>query len=184
MTYVVERTFRTLDGRFSRLWSAHETFLRTLSDRGPLIGGGPWDGEGGEILLIDAPDEISLHRALRPDPFVRESLVAQSRVRNWNIAYGRPDFTGGAAQSPPPAAAAALTPHERRIARLVLAGHTNNDIAGRLGVSCRAVEQHLTRVYRKLSIRRRAQLAPALGATLPVNLSPASPARSRERLTA
>ncbi|MFH8788686.1 helix-turn-helix transcriptional regulator [Streptomyces roseoverticillatus] len=180
MTYVVERTFRTLDHRFGRLWGAHETFLHTLSARGTLIGGGPWDGEGGEILLVDAPDEIALHRALRPDPLVRESLVAQSRIRNWNIAYGRPDFTGGATRTPPPAAAA-LTPHERRITRLVLAGHTNNDIAARLGVSCRAVEQHLTRVYRKLSIRRRAQLAPALGATLPETLTPARP---QERLTA
>ncbi|QLE70584.1 helix-turn-helix transcriptional regulator [Streptomyces rectiverticillatus] len=180
MTYVVERTFRTLDSRFSRLWSAHEAYLHALSARGTLIGGGPWDGEGGEILLIDAPDEISLHRALRPDPLVRESLVAQSRIRNWNVAYGRPGFTGGAAQSPPPAAAA-LTPHERRIAHLVLAGHTNKDIAGRLGVSCRAVEQHLTRTYRKLSIQRRAQLAPALGAALPAALAPA---RQQEQLTA
>lgn len=59
----------------------------------------------------------------------------------------------------------ALTAHERRIARMMLDGMTNREIADHFSVSARAVEQHITQIYRKLSIKRRAQLAVALRRT-------------------
>jgi DNA-binding CsgD family transcriptional regulator len=52
-----------------------------------------------------------------------------------------------------------LTPHESRIVLLVLEGETNRAIAVRFGVTQRAVELHLTRVYRKAGISRRVQLS-------------------------
>lgn len=55
-----------------------------------------------------------------------------------------------------------LTAHERRIATLMLDGMTNRQIAERFTVSTRAIELHITRIYRKLGIRRRAQLATVL----------------------
>ncbi|MEE1753163.1 LuxR C-terminal-related transcriptional regulator [Streptomyces sp. SP18CS02] len=57
---------------------------------------------------------------------------------------------------------AELTAHEERIAAMMVDGMTNRAIAQALSVSTRAVELHITRIYLKLSIRRRAQLAPAL----------------------
>ena len=56
-----------------------------------------------------------------------------------------------------------LTPHEARIVRLVLAGETNRVIATRFNVTQRAVELHLTRVYRKVGISRRVQLSSVFG---------------------
>ncbi|MGZ3147371.1 LuxR C-terminal-related transcriptional regulator [Lentzea chajnantorensis] len=56
-----------------------------------------------------------------------------------------------------------LTPHESRIVRLALAGETNRAIATRFGVTQRAVELHLTRVYRKTGISRRVQLSAVFG---------------------
>lgn len=53
---------------------------------------------------------------------------------------------------------AALTPAERRIAERAAAGLANRDIATELFVSVKTVEQNLSRVYRKLGIRSRAQL--------------------------
>ncbi|TWP51738.1 AAA family ATPase [Lentzea tibetensis] len=59
----------------------------------------------------------------------------------------------------------ALTPSERRVARLVADALTNRQIAERLFVSEKTVEAHLSRTFRKLGIRSRtqlvAQLAPA-----------------------
>ncbi|MFS8101845.1 LuxR family transcriptional regulator [Lentzea alba] len=57
-----------------------------------------------------------------------------------------------------------LTPHEARIVRLVLEGETNRAIATRFNVTQRAVELHLTRVYRKAGICRRVQLSAVFGA--------------------
>lgn len=52
-----------------------------------------------------------------------------------------------------------LTPSERRIADLVTKGMTNRAIAGTLFISPKTVEANLARIYRKLNIRSRAELA-------------------------
>jgi DNA-binding CsgD family transcriptional regulator len=53
----------------------------------------------------------------------------------------------------------ALTPAERRIAELVGAGLTNREAAAAAYVSTKTVEVTLTRVYRKLRVRNRTELA-------------------------
>ncbi|MER5772644.1 helix-turn-helix transcriptional regulator [Streptomyces sp. NPDC001985] len=55
-----------------------------------------------------------------------------------------------------------LTEAERRVAALAAHGHTNRQIAETLLVTVGTVEQHLTRVYRKLRVNRRAELRPRL----------------------
>jgi DNA-binding CsgD family transcriptional regulator len=57
----------------------------------------------------------------------------------------------------------ALTPSERRVAELAAEGPTNREIAQALFVTPKTVEVHLSRVYRKLGISSRSQLAGALG---------------------
>jgi DNA-binding CsgD family transcriptional regulator len=59
---------------------------------------------------------------------------------------------------------AGLTPAEHRVAELAASGMTNNDIAAAMFISPKTVEVNLTRTYRKLGIRSRAQLAAALDA--------------------
>lgn len=56
-----------------------------------------------------------------------------------------------------------LTPTEDRVARLVAAGRTNREIAGALFVSVKAVEANLTRIYAKLDVRSRTELALRFG---------------------
>jgi DNA-binding CsgD family transcriptional regulator len=55
-----------------------------------------------------------------------------------------------------------LTPTEMRVADLVGSGHTNHEVAEALFVSVRTVESHLGRIYRKLGLRSRTELARAL----------------------
>lgn len=74
------------------------------------------------------------------------------------------DHLGEAPQQIATEAMAALTAAERRVAALAAEGLTNRQIAERLLVTVKAVEWHLSNVYRKLEIRSRKALAPALGA--------------------
>ena len=57
------------------------------------------------------------------------------------------------------AAGGELTPTERRIAELVAKGKTNKEVAAQLFITPRTVEGHLTRIYAKLGVRSRAELA-------------------------
>jgi DNA-binding CsgD family transcriptional regulator len=57
-----------------------------------------------------------------------------------------------------PAGGGDLTPTERRIANLVVAGRTNREIADDLFISVKTVEANLTRVFLKMGVRSRAQL--------------------------
>jgi DNA-binding CsgD family transcriptional regulator/type II secretory pathway predicted ATPase ExeA len=51
-----------------------------------------------------------------------------------------------------------LSDAEQRVAELAAYGYTNTQIAGKLYVTVSTVEQHLTRVYRKLGVAGRAEL--------------------------
>ena len=55
-----------------------------------------------------------------------------------------------------------LTPAEQRVAELAADGRQNKEIAAELYLSNATVEAHLTRVYRKLGLRSRTELARAL----------------------
>jgi DNA-binding CsgD family transcriptional regulator len=52
-----------------------------------------------------------------------------------------------------------LTPSERRVADLVLAGKTNREIATELFVTVHTVEKTLTRAFARLGVRSRTELA-------------------------
>ncbi len=51
-----------------------------------------------------------------------------------------------------------LSEAERRVAALAALGHTNRQISSKLYITVSTVEQHLTRVYRKLQVKRRSDL--------------------------
>jgi DNA-binding CsgD family transcriptional regulator len=62
----------------------------------------------------------------------------------------------------PTDAGAVLSEAELRVAALAAVGHTNRQIAEKLFITMSTVEQHLTRIYRKLRVNRREQLSRAL----------------------
>ena len=53
----------------------------------------------------------------------------------------------------------ALTRAEASVAALVAEGHTNREVAASLVVSVKTVESHLARIYDKLGVRSRTELA-------------------------
>jgi DNA-binding CsgD family transcriptional regulator len=57
-----------------------------------------------------------------------------------------------------------LTVQERAVAELVAAGATNKEAARALFLAEKTVQYHLTRVFRKMGIRSRSELAAAFRA--------------------
>jgi DNA-binding CsgD family transcriptional regulator len=57
----------------------------------------------------------------------------------------------------------ALTPRERQVAVAVVTGMSNTQAAAALSITGKTVECHLGRIYTKLGLASRAQLAAALG---------------------
>jgi DNA-binding CsgD family transcriptional regulator len=53
-----------------------------------------------------------------------------------------------------------LSAAERHVADLAASGATNKEIAAALFMSVKTVEAHLSRIYRKLDVRSRTELAP------------------------
>ncbi|MFB7090317.1 AAA family ATPase [Streptomyces sp. NPDC056296] len=66
-----------------------------------------------------------------------------------------------------PSAAAQLTPQEQAVAQLVASGATNSQTAAELYISVKTVQYHLTRLYAKLGVRSRTELAAHFRETAP-----------------
>jgi DNA-binding CsgD family transcriptional regulator len=83
------------------------------------------------------------------------------RATYWVARAGRVlhRLTPSSTASPVPAGWETLTESERQVARLVARGLTNPEIATELVVSPRTVQAHTSRIYAKLGISSRAQLA-------------------------
>jgi DNA-binding CsgD family transcriptional regulator len=85
-----------------------------------------------------------------------------------------PELGGGegdtSAQSLNPiGGAAVLSEAEQRVAALAAEGYTNREISKKLFITISTVEQHLTRIYRKLNVSRRTDLPAHLPVTFAVN---------------
>ncbi|WP_337192246.1 AAA family ATPase [Streptomyces sp. HUCO-GS316] len=129
-------------------------------------------------FLTAAQDRLELARALNDFSLAHQKLgeCDQARllarratqVTRACLAPGLPaDEEGGADQRTAAQAGwrqedhqtrQVLSEAERRVAELAALGHTNREISQMLYITVSTVEQHLTRVYRKLGITRRTDL--------------------------
>ncbi|GFG85579.1 helix-turn-helix transcriptional regulator [Mycolicibacter algericus] len=66
---------------------------------------------------------------------------------------------GGVHQLRGPRRYTELTPQEESVASLVAQGHSNREVAAELYISPKTVQYHLTRIYTKLGVRSRSELA-------------------------
>ena len=109
---------------------------------------GPVTGAVGKI----APDERRRSASTRASPMASLAVGAEQRATGAQVlrrATGTPDV---------------LTAQEALIARLASAGASNPQIAGQLFISPATVAYHLGKVFAKLGITSRSQLARALPA--------------------
>lgn len=83
-----------------------------------------------------------------------DELVAAIRT----VADGGSTFSASEL-SQAPADYVSLSPRQRELLRLVLAGHSNDEIAGDLGISRKTVESHLSRLFGRFGTGSRTELA-------------------------
>lgn len=107
------------------------------------------------LLTGDTPEALALLRSAESYAAREDLWPLQSRVRRLL------DRMGEAPRRDQAEALAVLTAAERRVALLALDRLTNRQIADRLTVSVKAVEGHLSKVYRKLGLASRAELVAA-----------------------
>lgn len=96
-------------------------------------------------LLKDAePDEI--HAAIRAASRGEAPLAPKAAAALLADRTTRPP-------------AVELTPREREVLALVVAGHSNKQIARRLGISEKTVKGHLTNLFQRIGVQDRTQAA-------------------------
>ncbi|WP_162002559.1 LuxR family transcriptional regulator [Streptomyces sp. CB01881] len=110
-------------------------------------------------LLADGGRRGAARRALR-DAAVRAEQLGAVRLRA--VAVESLRASGARLGRGEHAGTEALTDSELRICRMAAAGSSNAEIAGMLHLAVRTVETHLTNSFRKLGVRRRAELAGVL----------------------
>ena len=145
--------------------------------RGIVAGKGAYEARFGRALALHDAHPFPFERA-RTELVYGERLRrdgkrrgARDRLRSALSAFEELGATAWAARARSELAATgerlratvdareSLTPREMQVALAVAQGASNNEVAAALFVTPKTVEYHLTRVYRKLGLRSRADVA-------------------------
>jgi DNA-binding CsgD family transcriptional regulator len=147
-----------VDGPFAAIAAEHAAALVAGDGAALLAVAERFAEQGARLLAVEAADAAAAaHRAAGRQA---SAAAAAARAGLW--------LTDCEGARPPTMlatpAAVDLTPREREIALLAAAGSTSREIADRLVVSVRTVDNHLQNAYRKLGVTRRQDLPRALSA--------------------
>jgi DNA-binding CsgD family transcriptional regulator len=148
-----------VDGPFAQLAADHAAARVAEDGRALLDVAERFAGLDALLVAAEAADAAaSTFRDAGRDASAR---AAGARAAVWleSCEGARPPTILGAA------AAAELTPREREVALLAARGLSSREIAERLVVSVRTVDNHLQRAYRKLGVTRREDLTQVLATT-------------------
>jgi DNA-binding CsgD family transcriptional regulator len=137
---------------------AHDRFAEALE----LYAGVP-------VPFERARTELCLAERLVRDRRPKDAAKWFGRAQETFDALGATSWARRATRDAEPAHAAAglavLTPQELQVARIVGTGMTTREAAAALFLSPRTVDTHLARVYRKLGVRSRTELAVLLASS-------------------
>ena len=140
--------------------------LKSLARAVELVRGSPRPAQHAHALLAfgRAKRQAGCRRVARDA--LREALVLAQRLGADDVAREAKEelcVAGARPRRELLTGPESLTPSERRVAEAAAAGATNREVAAQLFLSSKTVEMHLGRVYRKLEISSRGELAGALG---------------------
>lgn len=76
-----DRTKRT---REQPLWDEHARFIDGIT-AGFILLGGPFEEEGGAMLIVRAESADDVRAKLAPDPWYTHGILQLESIRQWNI---------------------------------------------------------------------------------------------------
>ena len=69
----------------------HREYVHELFARGEIRMSGPLAGDAGAVLVYAAPDEAAARALIEADPYVREGVVREVSLREWNVVVPSAD---------------------------------------------------------------------------------------------
>jgi DNA-binding CsgD family transcriptional regulator len=144
-----------VQGELAAVRAAHASALTADDPRGLAAVAARFEELGAVVLAAETANQASWSHRRRGE----RSAAEHERARALRLRAARPEAATPALEPAP--AMAWLTSREREVATLAAGGASSKDIAGRLGVSVRTVDNLLHRTYRKLGLRGRDDLRSA-----------------------
>jgi DNA-binding CsgD family transcriptional regulator len=154
----MDRLGDAVDGPFAGVAARHTRALAWGEAQALATAAADFEELGADLMAAEA--HRSAANAYRRDGLGASAAAEARRVDELVARCDGPWSPALAARAP---VGADLTEREREVALLAAAGRTSPEIAETLYLSVRTVDTHLHRVYRKLMIEGRRQLAEALG---------------------
>lgn len=78
----------TKGAREQPLWDEHAQFIDGLTGEFILMGG-PFEEEGGAMLIVRAESEDEAREKLKPDPWYTHGILALHSIHRWDIFIDR-----------------------------------------------------------------------------------------------
>jgi uncharacterized protein YciI len=72
------------DTREQRLWDEHARFIDGIT-KGFILMAGPFEDEGGSMLIVRAASEAEVREKLRADPWHIHGILQLQSIRRWDI---------------------------------------------------------------------------------------------------
>jgi DNA-binding CsgD family transcriptional regulator len=145
-----------VDGQYVPALAAHAAALVSGSAAEIEAAGSALEALGASLLAAEACAAAAA--AYRAGGFARPSAAAERRAADLAAACGNVRTPGLALGAP----AERLTRREQEVAALAAAGASSREIAARLVLSVRTVDNHLQSAYGKLGVTSRDELAAVL----------------------
>jgi DNA-binding NarL/FixJ family response regulator len=142
-----------VDGEYPRTLLHHAVALAAQDAAGLDDAAKRFEAHGAILVAAEASAQAAMAHTAAGRPRLAGASAAQSVSLRARCEGATSPWLAGVAGAVP------LTARERQTAVLATLGHSDAAIAGRLGISHRTVQTHLARVYVKLGITSRGEIA-------------------------
>ncbi len=75
--------------RLSEVRPSHRAYLSGLLDQGKLDRSGPFPDGSGALIIYDAQDLAEAQVLLANDPFSKNGLITEVKLKEWNVVIRR-----------------------------------------------------------------------------------------------